>query len=123
MNNSIMTGLISKEEMIHQSWYGFDKYPKLGEAIVLHIAARHIKENKISHDFIPIKSFNTYFFDWRQYAPKMKGVSWNVSWLPIDKLKANDNDRCPERRAVQRTRKRVSEEGTRTERRTQETEI
>lgn len=81
-----MEGLIPKRLMLQREWIGFDKYPENGTDIVLHITAHHIKENKNGHDFIPIRKFNAMSFCLQDYIPKMTGVSWHCSWLPMKGL-------------------------------------
>lgn len=85
-----MDSLIPKRQMLTKKWNGFDKYPKNGSDIVLHISAYHIRGNKNSHDFIPIKQFNAISFCMRDYVPPMTGVSWQFSWLPMEELKKAD---------------------------------
>lgn len=85
--------IISKRSMIDLDWNSFQLYPKDGQSIMLHITAHHIGANKNSHDFIPIKKFNPVNFDWRDYIPGLRGVTWKLSWLPLDKVKKDDKRR------------------------------
>lgn len=85
-----MSRLISKKEMLGKDWNDFDKYPKNGDNIMLHIIAHHIGENKNSHDFIPVVGFNAASFCMRDYIPKMAGVSWICTWLPMEELIKNN---------------------------------
>ena len=81
-----MSRLISKKEMLGKDWNDFDKYPKNGDSIMLHIIAHHIGENRNSHGFIPVVGFNAASFCLRDYIPKMTGVSWECTWLPMKEL-------------------------------------
>ena len=82
--------LIPKSQMIHKDWKDFACYPKQGSNIVLHVKGYQIRQNKNIHDFVSITNFNAASFDVRDFTPKIEGVTWNYSWLPIETLKADE---------------------------------
>lgn len=78
--------LIPKNEMVGHAWGTFERYPRQGEDVVLHVKGYKVRENKFYHDFHRIPRFNVKTFDARDYTPQMESVTWSYSWLPAKKL-------------------------------------
>lgn len=72
--------LMSKLDMLKESWSSFERYPKNNSSIVLHICGHNKQENKNLHDFVQIDNFDAVSFDKTAFTPKANGILWNYSW-------------------------------------------
>lgn len=78
-----MSQHFNKEKLLKLEWRSFEKYPKHGAFIVLHIMGSVVRENTILHDFKSIR-FNAFKFKPSDYIPKdRRTVVWKFSWLPL----------------------------------------
>lgn len=74
--------LKDRERLLRHTWNSFEKYPKYNENIMLHVIGNVVGENRVLHDFVPMR-FNAKKFDPADHIKQRKGVQWKFSWLPL----------------------------------------
>lgn len=108
-----LKGLIPRADMMNMTWNSFERYPKRGEGIVLHVISKYKRKGckcyKYSHSFFRIWQFNAYRFKPNSYVRRKNCVSHTFLWLPVNMLKADHYDRL-EGRSVRGTESGVSKE-------------